>query len=147
MVEDGVKKFKECQNDPERSHLDCVYGWLYTRDYILSRMRIGLYYVHIRAWLTAFPTDQLMVIRLEDYSQNPPAVLHKIHSFLGIQDISVEDIEKYVNSSEASKIAQAYQGGSEKLNDATRKMLMDFYRPYNEKLVQLMGDKRFLYED
>ncbi|CAG5134958.1 unnamed protein product, partial [Candidula unifasciata] len=46
------------------------------------RLRLGLYQVYLQDWLALFPRDQVLVVRLEDYSAEPLAVIQKAHTFL-----------------------------------------------------------------
>ena len=142
----AVDKFNGCMRNPNLSHMHCVYGKLLHSDF-LFRLRIGLYYIHLRTWLSAFPANQLMVVRLEDYAKNTASILQDIYAFLGVKYMEKEKIERYIKEVKAKNTnTQSYVKHGEMLNK-TKIMLQDFYRPYNMKLAELLRDNRFLYED
>ena len=143
IAKDLVKRFNECLQNPLLTEMHCVYAK--TED--LSRMRIGLYYFHLRTWLTAFPADQLMVVRLEDYSQNTATVLQDIFAFLGVKQIPREEIEDFIQRSKSKNTNKKSYIKHGEMLDKTKTMLTDFYRPYNERLAELLRDKHFLYVD
>ena len=129
--------------------MHCVYANASSEGYLLPRLRVGLYYIHVQTWLTAFPADQLMVVRLEDYSQNTAKVLQDIFTFLGVRHISPEAIENSIMMSTAQRAnnnTKSYQRHGDMLSE-TKTMLADFYRPWNIKLAELLGDERYLYEN
>ena len=148
IAKQAVDTFNDCLQNPSLTHTHCSYAAPSDGNHaFLSRMRIGLYYVHLQTWLTAFPGDQLMAVRLEDYSQNTATVLQDIFDFLGVKYIPKEEIEDFIERSKARNTnTKSYVKHGEML-DKTKAMLTEFYRPYNEKLAELVGDDRFLYED
>ena len=142
----AIDKMHECLKDPKRSHARCMYG---SMDYwnLIMRLRVGIYIEHVRTWLTAFPANQLLVIRLEDYSRRPATTLQRMFLFLGVKALPVENIKSYLKTSVAENTNQkAYYLHGPMLNE-TRDLLIKFYRPYNKELAELLHDRRFLYED
>ena len=148
-VKEAVAKFKDCLNHPKLSHMHCVYARLPRGDF-LNQVRVGLYHIHLQIWLTAFPADQLMVIRLEDFARNSSRVLEKISTFLGVKHIHMEDIQRQTNTqaiqSYKNDNTEAYNRVGQML-DETKSMLIDFYTPYNTKLAELLSNKDFLFHD
>ena len=150
-VKDAIRRFNDCLTNPKLSLLHCVYARLPQSD-LLRRLRIGLYHIHLQTWITAFPADELMIVRLEDYSQNTDKVLQDIFHFLDVKQIQMENFEmnKKTNSKQLHQHendnAKAYNRTGDML-DETRELLADFYRPYNRKLVELLKTKRFLFND
>ena len=142
-----VNKFNDCLQNPLLTHKHCVYADLGSAQDFLFRMRIGLYYVHLQTWLSAFPVDQLMVVRLEDYSQNATTVLQNIFDFLGVKHMPKDQIEVFIKGSKAKKRNKKSYVKHGEMLDKTKAMLTEFYRPYNVKLAALLGDDRFLYRD
>ena len=148
-VKEAIGKFNMCLKNPKLSFLHCVYARLSRGDF-LRQLRIGLYHIHLQTWLTAFSADQLMVVRLEDYSQNTAKVLQDIFKFLDVKHIPTEDFQghnttktnySYQNENDN---AEAYNRAGQML-DETNKLLTDFYKPYNMKLAELLKDKHFLF--
>ena len=103
VAKKSITRLNECLRNPNLSDMHCVYANASSEGYLLPGLRVGLYYIHVQTWLTAFPADQLMVVRLEDYSQNTAKVLQDIFTFLGVRHISQEDIENSIMMSTAQR--------------------------------------------
>lgn len=108
------------------------------------RTMVGLYYVHLIKWLQFFPKEHFLFLKMEDMAQEPARFLSTIEHFLGLEHNSDESwLKKKINSQHVVDMhSPQFQMFSE-----TQKLLADFYRPYNRKLVELTGDNRFLWED
>ena len=48
------------------------------------RMRIGLYSEFLEDWLRVVPKEQILVLRLEDYSKNRTLALQRLFSHIGV---------------------------------------------------------------
>jgi N-acetylgalactosamine 4-sulfate 6-O-sulfotransferase len=84
---------------------------------------------------------------MEDYANNTAEALQGLYKFLRLEEIPLNEIQDYLKT---STIVTNRNRGYEKAGDMmpkTRKILTDFYRPYNEKLAVLLGDKGFLFEE
>ena len=150
-VKEAIRRFNDCLNNPKLSRLHCVYAQLPESD-LLRRLRIGLYYIHLQTWITAFPADRLMIIRLEDYTRNTGKILQDIFAFLDVNEVPTENFDTSTKTN--SKQSHGHENDNTKayhrtgnMLDETRNMLTDFYRPYNRKLVQLLMNDRFLFND
>ena len=51
--------------------------------YFQVRLRVGMYSVYLKDWLSVFPKSQFLILRLEDYSEDQTSYLRQIYSFLG----------------------------------------------------------------
>ena len=146
-VKEVIIKFSGCLNHIELSHLHCGYARL-SSDNLLVQLRVGLYYLHVQTWLTTFPADQLMLMRLDDFPQNTSSVLENICTFLGGKHIPMEGFQQHTkttaNKSHKNDSTEYYNRFGQTL-DETRNMLMDFYKPCNIKLAELLNDERFLF--
>jgi len=108
------------------------------------RLRVGLYSVYLREWLDVFPREQIHVVRLEDYSKAPRDVMEGVHAFLGLRQLTGEEAASALRG----PAANTRRAGDRRLGGmmgGTRRLLEDFYRPYNEELASLLKDDSFLW--
>ena len=48
-------------------------------------MRIGLYSEHLEEWYSVFSAEQILVLRLEDYSSDRLATLNRVYQHIGVR--------------------------------------------------------------
>ena len=89
---------------------------------ILAR---GFYADQLEIWFEKFQKRQLLMIPSEDLAQKPDQVLTKVFEFLDLPYFKIKDFTKQ-NKREYSP-----------MKDKTRKLLIEFYKPHNEKLYSL----------
>ena len=67
---------------------------------------MGLYCIYIRDLLEVFPRDQVMVLRLEHYSQNKQQKLQQMFEFLGLSKnvISVSRADYSVHGNATTRV-------------------------------------------
>lgn len=135
VVQNHVSAFNQCRS-LNRSDLECANFHKSPSMGVGYRLFISLYYVHLLKWLQFFPKDQFLFLRTEDISQN---ICNEVITFL---DLKPHD--------ETCKLLQEKQNEQKKypaMLPQTRKLLSEFFQPFNKKLVELTGDSRFLWED
>lgn len=93
-------------------------------------LRKSMYYQQLVPWLQLFPRDQILILSAEDYDKKTQDTYNEIFDFVGVERYEVKRSER-VNKGKYSK-----------MNDETRRVLLDYFKPYNEKFFQLIG-KRF----
>lgn len=87
----------------------------------------GLYYQQLKVWEKYFSRKQILIIKSEDFFQEPLVILEQVYNFLGV--------EKFTFNSNI-KVNQNKSEEDETLNPNTRKKLQGFYRSSNEKLLR-----------
>jgi len=92
-------------------------------------IRKSMYYQQLVPWLQLFPRDQIMILSTEDYDKDTQGTYDKIFDFVGVEKYEIRESEK-INKGKYSK-----------MNDKTRQILLDYFRPHNEKFFQLIGKK------
>ena len=115
------------------------------------RLGIGMYYYHIQHWMQVFSREQFLFLRSEDLLLTPYQTMKKVWNFLSF----APQTELQVNSFLAKKhgwntnewIKEENYREKFKMLPETKKMLREFYRPHNEKLVQLLSDSHYLWDD
>ena len=108
------------------------------------RISLGIYFLNILKWTQFYPIESFLFLKTEDMAHNPTAVMRDITDFLGIQSVSEESVKTWFSdqrNSRSTSIKDKYGDMMPK----TKKLLTDFYAPYNKQLVELVGDERFLW--
>lgn len=109
-----------------------------------SRVTMGLYYVHIKKWLSVISKDRFHFIVLEDLIKNPIRNVHRLLEFL---DLSAEAVTS--NASLVDTVASSCNTNAQaavdykhdqrlQMRDDTRSLLEMFYTPFNLLLGQLV---------
>ncbi|KAL4224045.1 Carbohydrate sulfotransferase 15 [Mactra antiquata] len=100
-------------------------------------MFIGTYSVYIEDFLRLFPRNQIFISKLEDRRQNMTAALEDIFSFLDIEPMDVEVMRRVVHLEKRAKDTQ----GVADMYTKTKQLLEDFFKPFNERLGELIGQE------
>jgi hypothetical protein len=94
-----------------------------------SYLRRGLYAEQLERWLRLFPREQMLVLQSERFLAEPRETLAQVQSFLGLRQALEDDYRRLH--------ATAYPA----LDESLRSWLAEFYRPYNERLFELLGQQ------
>ncbi len=107
------------------------------------RLGVSMYYIHLLKWMRLFPREQLHVIRLKDLTSDPSGTMSKVWAFLDVPPmVDVPPAGKKVRQSGWSQL-EGIDGF--KMFPQTRKLLGEFYHPYNVRLAELLDDERYLW--
>ena len=122
-IESELKRIKITENKP--------YMKTFNEDFesiaVPNILRHGMYYTYLKKWLDIFPKKQLYIVDSKDLHENTQETLDNIFKFLEIQPETIHDLSK-VNVGKYSK-----------MDVLTRRKLIDFFSPFNEKLNDLLG--------
>jgi len=99
-----------------------------------SYLTKGMYENQIKPWLDIFPRKQIHLLSTECMEKNPQETLMKIFEFLEIPAYSIKNPQK-------QKFAKY-----EKMNEKTRKKLLEFFKPHNENFFKII-EERFDWDD
>ena len=110
-----------------------------------ARLGINLYYVHVARWLKVIPREKFLFLRMEDLARDPYSLMQEVWQFLDLPMQSAEEmgdvLYEHHNTNQLSHMK------SLQMRNQTKKMLRDFFQPYNEELAKLLQDDRFLWTD
>jgi len=87
----------------------------------------SIYVNNLKRWFEIFPRNQILIIKSEDFKSNKAEILKKTFEFLNISSYDLSDLK--------NKNVARYSS----INSDTKKMLEDFFKPYNEKLYDLLN--------
>lgn len=94
-----------------------------------SKLARGFYVEQLPIWFDEFSKDQILIISSEDLASKTKNTMNDIFRFLNLPKYEIPNIEK-VNVSKYSK-----------MNPETRKNLITFFKPHNERLYQFLNHK------
>jgi hypothetical protein len=87
----------------------------------------GIYADQLAAWFRLFPREQFLILSSEDFFRDTSAVFSQVLDFLGLAPWQPARFDRYN--------AAKYSG----LDPATRRRLVEYFAPHNERLYQLVG--------
>eukprot|EP01104_Vermistella_antarctica_P006028 TRINITY_DN16767_c0_g1_i1.p1 TRINITY_DN16767_c0_g1~~TRINITY_DN16767_c0_g1_i1.p1 ORF type:complete len:505 (+),score=54.76 TRINITY_DN16767_c0_g1_i1:229-1743(+) len=138
----------------------------YSQD--VCRLELGLYSIYLEKWFEFFPSQSFHIDRLE--AAVPPTPTHLSHRdsdladdrsgpilakehraamlagifrHIGVKTLSREEMGRVVDHN----LKNRKSGDVIEMLPETRKLLTEFYQPYNEELARLLGDDRFLWSE
>ncbi len=81
----------------------------------------------LKAWSRFFPKEQILVLKSEDFYNNPSSVIGQILEFLKLPSGQLKDQGKYP--------VYPYS----RMDAAVRKQLVDYFELYNQELYEYLG--------
>jgi Sulfotransferase domain len=91
----------------------------------------GVYVDHLLRWREFFPREQLLVLKSEDFFENPHETVKSVLDFLGLPEWEPVD--------EELEGGKRNEGRYEEMNPATRRRLEEYFEPYNKRLYEFLG--------
>lgn len=110
--------------------------------YIGKRLNIGMYYIHLHKWMQFYPKESFLFLKTEEMKRDPERVMAQIADFLRVDWIGDQEAKEWL--SVEANVQEDYRTKFI-MRPETEKLLNDFYKPYNELLVNLTGSGRFLW--
>ena len=120
----------------------------------ISAVQIGVYVEHLKRWLEYFRLSQIHFVSGEELTSNPAKELQAVEKFLNIEPFIKEE-HFYINQTKRFPCLTSLVENKKKKNwgclseskgrphppirDDIRKLLQDYYRPYNEEFYKLVG--------
>ncbi|XP_078617471.1 carbohydrate sulfotransferase 15-like [Branchiostoma floridae x Branchiostoma japonicum] len=143
----SLRIFRQCLRI--NSVRSCAYGVSETEDPTAGtvRLRRGLYEVFLRDWLSVFPRDQILVQRLEDHSKDPNTTMTRVLNFLDLGPVRKRAGKDAIFGFHTKNSQKKHYDSSGQMLPETRFILNEFYRPYNERLAELLNNTDFLWQE
>lgn len=92
-----------------------------------SYLARGVYVDQLMAWMEGFPRDRFLIQDSEEFFSGPSTVFKRVLDFLEVPDFDVPRYEKF----------NAF--GSGQMDAETRSRLVEYFRPYNQRLFRYLG--------
>lgn len=87
----------------------------------------GVYVEFLKHWFSVFPREQFLILKSEDFYDNPGKSLEQVYEFIGLPNYQLSSYKTY-NSGQYSPAEVSI-----------RKKIAEFYQPYNQELSQLLN--------
>ncbi len=109
--------------------------------YVRSFVFRSLYHDQLHRWLRLFPRQQLMIIRSESFFANEADTMSEAAEFLGLEPFDFHTAAPLqrrwdLGAKNVFEMPKEYPA----MDDATRRMLTDFFEPYNQQLYRLIDE-------
>ena len=122
IVYSEIEKIENNENNQENN------AFLVDEFYELLLAR-GFYAKQLEFWFKKFPRKNMLLISSEELAVNTDKTISEIFEFLEVPDQKINDLTKQ------NKIKYP------KMKDSTREILINFFKPHNEKLFEILGSK------
>ena len=140
-VTSDIMHFNKCLSK-KWSHYECankMRSRLSKCAFVGEKLMYGMYSIHLQKWMHFYPKDNFLFLTSRDLSRNPYETFTKTVEFLGIDAVNKKKAESWLSAHQNVQRAvplQLYQ-----MYNKSRKILNEFYQPFNEQFKQLMGSK------
>lgn len=96
----------------------------------LPLIQHGMYFDNLSWFYQYFPVEQIKVMFSEEFKRDTRGSLHAVESHFGLAHHAWSD----------EQLKPYFEGGyTERMPDDARQLLIDYYRPHNRKLFDLVG--------
>ncbi len=92
-----------------------------------SYLSKGIYVDQLRAWMSLFPRDQVLILKSEELFSDPPRILKQVFEFLNLPDWKLKEYREY------------NYADCQEMNPLTRRRLVNYFRPHNQRLYEYLG--------
>ena len=137
----AIARFQSCVNCGHPvSHcvrnksIDQQSEWVYKNGFV--GLQLSMYYYHIVPWLNYIPRERFLFLRTEDLANSLSLSMSNVWHFLNIEDLPMTKTV-FANVNKKTK--------SPTFLPQTKKLLDDFFQPYNQLLAHLLQDTRYLW--
>jgi hypothetical protein len=120
--EEIIADEKKILNKINKNNVNEYYNFVHT-----SMLARGFYAEQLENWYKIFSKDQILIIKSEEFATETNKIMNNIFDFLGLPHYNIPD------NSKKNKLHY------EVMKKETRIDLIEFFRPYNEKLYSLIG--------
>ncbi|WDE02357.1 sulfotransferase domain-containing protein [Thalassomonas actiniarum] len=95
-------------------------------------LQTGIYYQAVEKWINRFGRENVLILDSAEYFLNRQPTLERVQEFL---ELPIVDIPEYGDKANENPIKLP------PANQKTKSMLAEFYKPYNQKLFDLLGQE------
>jgi len=91
-------------------------------------LKRGIYAYQLENWFKIFPREKFLIMKTEDLKKDPQKIVNKIYDFVDLPHLKIQEC---LNRNIAHY--------PKPINSDTRKELIDYFKPHNEKLYKLLN--------
>ena len=92
-----------------------------------SYLQRGIYIDQLERWTKKFTKEQMLILSSEDFYSNPNKICNEIFGFLNLPNFNLNKIKVYNT------------GSNKSMRENTRKNLLEYFKPHNEKLYNFLN--------
>jgi hypothetical protein len=109
--------------------------------YYTSCVFRSIYYDQLWRWLQLYPSEQFMIIQSEKFFSDPKKIMTKVSDFLNLNSFEFDTGE--LNRSWGGGASDDFEKSGDyiSMSSETRSLLSDFFKPFNESLYSLIGER------
>lgn len=89
----------------------------------------GVYVEQLKRWFVLFPQHQFLILKSEDFFDNPRIIYDKVLDFLGLEPWHPTEFKAFNTRTREDQM----------MPSSTKAYLDSYFRPYNQKLYQLLN--------
>jgi len=143
FVEDSLKYWKSCVQ--KFSTMECLYNKQHDLKTPPCWSFISLIhpYIMVSIWLQVIPRERILIVKSEELRVNTVDVMRNLFKFLGLSPLTDDQLTKIATNRHINEQTV----GKPPMLPSTRKLLQEFFKPFNEKLAHLLNDDRFLWKN
>ncbi len=154
FFEATLEEYNDCISS--RTHLlsNCVHEITNERTRKESAIHRGIYYVHVRKWLSVLPRDRILFVRLETLKKEPAKIASQVldlfeingeRNKLPLTDEVVRNITADCSTNSDGLIDYKHSPDIKNMLKETKVMLKKFFVPFNKLLAELLDSDQFLW--
>lgn len=134
----SVQLYENCFSNHSIRH--CIYN---TTIGMASqvRLRVGLYSAYLKDWMKLFPTEQILIVTLKEYSEKILKTMKKVFKFLNLRALTKQQYTEMKRIKRQNKRKFKDQRVGTMLKE-TQMLLKRFYDPFDDELCKLLGISR-----
>ena len=91
-------------------------------------IRHAIYADYLETWLEIFNREQILILNSDDLKKSTKETLRHVFNFLNVSNYDIANTSQQVSARKYPPI-----------NESTRKKLIEFYKPHNQRLNKLLG--------
>lgn len=114
---------ERCTGDIEQLFQDPDFISAYFENTYLAK---GVYADQMERWFRYYDRDQFLFLTTEDFAKNPQQTLNQFFDFVGARPFQVKNL------------TNLNVGTYEKMNKNTRQFLIDYFKPHNRRLRNMI---------
>ena len=126
IITNEIREFKKTKYDDKN---DSYFSTIVEGSYLAR----SFYQEQLEIWFKLFPKKQILIIKSEELANKTTEVIQDIFNFLELPEYKIKNVSKHRVSD------------YNKMNSSTRKILIEFFRPYNKKLYEFL-DRDFCWD-
>ena len=89
----------------------------------------GIYVDQLKIWAGLFPKEQIFTLSTENLNSEPITALESVFQYLNLPDYKIKNTRRQKQKKYVP------------MNSQTRKILIEFFKPHNERLFKFIGKK------